>query len=280
MIEKEEEEIIRYFLKFMCGKKNIVELLQEKNAPSVRRSGNIQSLIDYAANEESLVLTKKDITTYARKKYLPHLYDINQQKELIQSGDLKGHSWHQAAPSRLHLTLQRWVRSYLSDELSLENYMKRVTDVAKQEIYMLVGANITEYLIAKAEDNIIPNLRQMGISDVIINHLAYDVKNTHNPNTCPHDLRNEPIECQEWLFDSGDLQRDLKTAAKAPPHLGYNRIYVIIDPVDKWETDLDNICDFIQNTIKKIATGNQKPHLFERQKGSRTIKVHTHLIVP
>jgi len=280
MFEEGNEEILKYFLGFMSAKKDIIELLDIKQVNGFPRSKPIDNIINFINDDSSITLTRNDITEFARSKFLPHLYSFDQQKDIITSGMLAGHSWHQAAPSRLHLTFQRWVRAFLSNEISFDEYMTRIDAVAKQEIYMLVGANLTENLIVNSDETIIPNLRSMGISDVIINDLAYDIKNTHHPRTCPVDLFEKPIEGQEWLFDSGDLQRDLKTAAKGPAHLAYNRIYVVIDPVDKWETEFDQICDFIKNTVKGIVKGKIKPHIFTRNKHSRKIFVHTHLIMP
>jgi len=280
MLEEENEGIINYFLKFMSNKKDIIDLLKRQEITGFLRSSTIQNLINFIESEKNFTITKENITNYSRSKFLDHLYDIEQQKELIKSGDLSGHSWNKAAPSRLHLTFQNWVRFYLTGELSYEEYMNKVRGVAKQEIFMLVAANITEYLIVNADNGIIPNLKYRGISDVIINELAYDVKNTHDPPTCPYNLKKQPLDTQEWLFDSGDLQRDLKTAEKAPAHLGYNRIYVIIEPTERWETELDYICDFIQKKIKNIKNKLLKPHIFKRHKGSKTITLHTHLIMP
>lgn len=280
MIESKNKELINFFLTFMASKNDLIDLLNDNNVSGFSKSFTIPKLIDFLESNEEFTLNKKNITKFARNKFLPHLYNIDFQKQIIKSGKLKDHSWHQAAPSRLHLTIQRWVRLFLSGEMTFEDYMKRIKNVAKQEIYILVGANITEYLIVNADETIIPNLKKMGISDVIINNLPYDVKNTHNPKTLPYNLRKEPMKCQEWLFDSGDLQRDLKTAQRAPLYYGYNRIYVIIDPVEKWETEMDSICKFIQDYIKNIVNKTKKPHIFKRNKNSREIKIHTHLIIP
>lgn len=279
MLESQNEAIIRYFLKFMLNKKHIIELLKIKET-SISKSQTISNLIKDIENDKDFILTRQDITEYARDKFLPHLYNIDKQKNLITSGALKNHSWNRAAPSRLHLTFQKWVRSYLKGSLSLEKYYEKVEEVAKQEIYMLTAANITEYTIVTAADSIIPNLKRHGISDVLINDLGYDVKNTHDPKTCDFDLRENPQDAQEWLFDSGDLDRDLKTAAKAPSHMGYNRIYVIIEPVSRWEEELEYICNYIQDEIRLISNEEKTPHRFIREKNSREIQIHTHLIMP
>ncbi|MHA1677590.1 MAG: hypothetical protein ACTSW3_02285 [Promethearchaeota archaeon] len=280
MLEAQNSEIIEFFFKFMCSKSNIIDFINSINIRNFSRNISKKELIDYLKNEGSFIITKKDITEFARKTYLPHLYDIDEQKKVICSGILKNHSWHEAAPSRLHLTFQKWVRAFLKNEITYEDYINKINDVGNQEIYMLIVANITEYLIINASNEIIPNLKERGISDLIINNLAYDVKNTHDPRTCHYDLKKDPLKYQEWLFDSGDLERDLRTAAKAPPHFGYNRIYVIVDPTERWETEFDYICDFIQTKIKNIENGSLKPHIFVRNKNGREIIVHTHLIVP
>ncbi|MGQ4876559.1 MAG: hypothetical protein ACP6IY_21040 [Promethearchaeia archaeon] len=280
MIEKKNEKIIRFFLEFMMNKNDLIDFIRENQIKNFSRNQTISNLIELIKNDGNVIITKESITKFARNRFLPHLYDIEFQKKLLLSGKLNGHSWHQAAPSRLHMTIQNWVRAFLSNEISFDDYLKLIEDIAKQEVFILTVANITEWLIVNADNSIIPNLRKPGISDVIINDLPYDVKNTHNPTTCPFNLRENPIKFQEWLFDSGDLNRDLRTSQKAPPYYGYNRIYVIIDPIEKWETNFDYICEYIQQFVKGIVNGENNPHIFIRQKNNRRITIHSHLIIP
>jgi len=280
MFENENKDIIDYFLRFMVNKQHIFELLEFKEVTGISKSQTINDLIYTLKTDTNFSITRSDIIEFSRNKFRHHLYDIDNQKELILSGKLRGHSWHKAAPSRLHLTFQKWVREFLVGNLEFNKYFEKVNNVGRQEIYMLTVANITEYTITTAADEIIPNLKRFGISDVLINNLGYYVKNTHNPKTCNIDFNKNPEDAQEWLFDSGDLQRDLKTAAQAPLHMGYNRIYVIIEPVDRWEKELDFICDYIQKSIIKIENNSKKPHIFKRNKDSREIQIHTHLIMP
>jgi hypothetical protein len=169
--------------------------------------------------------------------------NANVHLENLTSGMLEGFSWHNLAPSHLHMGLQGHVRRVAAGELSLPQFLELGSDVIKKEYVMVAVADLTELTLVHRCGGT-PPLRDKSLSDVVLGGYPFDVKNTSVPNGwSATQIRNDPASFATAMFEGADSERVRKQAQKAFNDWAVNRLFVVTEHEERWLSEPESLMD-------------------------------------
>lgn len=176
----------------------------------------------------------------------------------LKSGILKGHSWHNASPSRMHLSMQEIVRKQIEVEGDLDWLLEVGQDIMKQEYFMVATHDLIQDTIISSHKNVLPSLREKSISDFILDDLPYDLKHTGIPEDWRKPVEGNELELAMSLFKKADPQRLSKNARNSLHQWGLNRFYVVVQHQEDWLTNPEFVLDQIRLKLDAVTA----PYLF------------------
>lgn len=244
------KEIICYCIEHMSDKDN-VHLLFDNLGIRYRKSGTYQELAEiYRNSEVEIPLT--DFISFYRDKWIAAPIESHIQN--LRSGLLRGHSWHQAMPSMLHLSMQNKVRECINGDLSLEELVNIGADIMKHEYFMVATHDICETTIINTFPNTIPPIGNKSITDFVFEGIPYDLKVSTYPdgwdksNKAPRDEYIKTLA--SMLYAGADKARMRKQAEKANSNWAFNRFYIMVENQDRW---LTNPQEMLDEMIRKVC---------------------------
>jgi hypothetical protein len=171
----------------------------------------------------------------------------------LQSGILTGHSWHNAAPSRLHLSLQDRVRDVCSGKVSLKQFLGEGTDIAKHEYFMVAISDLSESVFIERL-GAIPPTKTRCISDFMWNGIPYDLKNTVIKKGWDIGrIEASPDAYAQELTDAADANRDREITEGELAAWRGNRFYVVTSSEDLWLTQPQQLLDELERKAGKLG---------------------------
>jgi hypothetical protein len=171
----------------------------------------------------------------------------------LKSGLLKGHNWHGAMPSFLHLSFQEKVRSVCAGKIDLKDYLEMSRDIGKQEFFIVITHDLCESHIIASFNDVIPSIANKSVSDFILNGMPYDLKNSGLPNGWNwNNAKKNPLNFAKSLYEGADTERLRKQAENSINDWGLNRFYVILKNVDDWLTKPEKILENVATQCKNL----------------------------
>jgi hypothetical protein len=248
-----EFELVKYSIRHMCSKELAYKLLEQKNI-QFKNSDTFEKLSNRIKPEDNILLS--EICKLFRSEWKP--CDIEFHINNLKSGLLKGHDWHGAMPSMLHLSMQDRVRDCISGKITLEQLLEIGTDIMKHEYFMVAAHDLCETSIINNFPDCIPPVGKKSISDFIFKGIPYDLKNTNTILGLNKDeINSNKKEVIEKLMFGADVSRIREQAKKTINNWGLNRFYFIVENQDRWLNDPLSIiqeliyeCDKIENPIE------------------------------
>jgi hypothetical protein len=161
----------------------------------------------------------------------------------LKSGKLTGFSWHDLAPSRMHLGLQGHVRRVAAGEITLDDFLELGADVIRKEYVMVAIADLTEVTLVE-RCGATPPIRAKSVADVIIRGLPFDVKNGSIPNGWTATaIRKDPAKFAAAMIAGADSERIRKEASTAYNAWANNRIFVNTEREERWLSEPERVLD-------------------------------------
>lgn len=246
-----EEGLILHCLEKMTSKAKLREIAIERGV-KVKVSMTISDLAKCIFRGG---ISLPEITKVFRAKYGVQRIDV--LKAAMLSGKLKGHDWHGARPSTMHMQFQDRVRECIAGRLTLDSLLKIGTDIARQEFFIVAQHDIVAAAIIQAFSSVIPEIGQRSVTDFVFNGVPVDLKVSTYPaawgnvagNMSSDDKRQFAID----FFCNADIERMRKQAAGARYTWGLNRMYVLIKDPDAWFVDPDQMICRLINQMKISA---------------------------
>lgn len=263
MIEYENYELIKFVLSNLFSKEQINSFTSILGIylPSRITNRRKEYYIDYLLHMPDEI-TLDQITRFARKQWQKP--PMERHLANLRSGILKGHSWHGAMPSTLHLSLQTLIREYLksSDEKYNLNYLIEIGgNIMKHEYFIVAVADICENLFIEKFEDTIPSITSRGISDFIFNGIPYDLKNSGVSSDWTFKRACEnPKAFIRSLIKGADVQRIRKQAKGTYKNWGNNRLYVITEYDNIWIDKPERALHYLYEELKRIKEKNIKPY--------------------
>ena len=252
MINSEiQRDLVSHCIEFMSNKDDIISLLASKGVRYPANPSFKKLALAYENQPDSISVD--EIRSLFRSKWTPCNYDRHIKH--LESGLLKGHNWHGARPSMLHLSLQDRVRECCDGRLSLEEYLSLGTDIVKHEYFMVASHDICETSIIQEFDSVIPPIGNKSVTDFVFDGIPYDLKITSHPDNWKNKAGRMTVEEKRTLtfelYEGADSERMRKMAEGCKHNWGLNRMYYIVNDQDKWLEDprgvvrylIDNLCD-------------------------------------
>ena len=233
MFEKKYDDLIEYFFRFMISKDWRLIFLAKLNITTKTRNLSMKNAAEALKKDENFVITLNQIRDFARLNWTPTNMSLHTKS--LSSGLLKGHNWHGAMPSFLHLSFQKKVREYCLGNLTLDEYLNIGNDIAKQEFYIVVTHDLCESKIISEFKDSIPSIANKGVTDFVFRNIPYDLKNSGLPNgwTMKEAVKN-PLKLAKSLYEGADTERFRKQAENSINDWGVNRFYVIVNDLEQW----------------------------------------------
>lgn len=251
MFEKGKEDIIEYCLRFMMSKESIGEFLEGKGIDFDITT--FEKTAKTLKNSDKIKINLNELRQFTRSKWMGT--DVEFHIKNLNSGLLRGHDWHGSMPSFLHLSLQKKVREAIMNMDEIESLLEVGTDIMKQEYFIVATHDLCETTIIISNEDSIPSIKQMGVSDFIFKEIPYDLKNSGVPNGWSFEQAKEnPIEFVESLMEGADTERLRKQAQNSINNWGLNRFYVILKNVDDWIGKSKEILEKIKKESKKLRS--------------------------
>lgn len=171
----------------------------------------------------------------------------------LKSGILRGHNWHGAMPSMLHLSMQNKVRECIKGNFSINKLLSIGKDIMKQEYFMVAVHDICESKLVESFPDVIPPVRLKSISDFVFKGIPYDLKITnyllgHSKKYISSNKNKVATE----LFKNADIERIRKQANKTFRNWGLNRFYVLVENLDRWLDEPENLLNEFIKASKKL----------------------------
>lgn len=232
---KEGKELVRYCIRHMSSKELIQPLLERHNI-HYRSSDSYAKLADRFWETEKSTLDLDVLRKYHRNNWKPCPKDLHIRN--LTSGHLKGHDWHGAMPSMLHLSLQDRVRECIDGRISIEQLVEIGADIMKHEYFMVAAHDLCETAIIEKFPEVIPPIGSRSISDFVFDGMPYDLKNTNYFGGLTRKRINankERVVAQ--LLKGADIERLRKQAQRTLNNWGLNRFYVMVENQDAWLRD-------------------------------------------
>lgn len=170
----------------------------------------------------------------------------------LTSGLLKGHSWHRAAPSRLHLSLQDRVRALTRSQGPLTDFLEVGKDIAKHEYFIVAIADLCEHALV-TRCGAFPAIAPKSLSDVVLDGIPYDVKNVSSAADWPIEMvREDPVGFAAAMILGADAERTRRQAEGVGSDAPFNRLFIVVQDDTSW---LDHPEQVLEDLVKDITAG-------------------------
>ena len=243
-------DLVKYCLQHMCSKEHIHNLFTEFGIV-YKQSDSYEKLVFRLDESKSGKINLTVIKNYHRKVWKPTPVNLHLQN--LKSGLLKGHNWHGAMPSMLHLSLQNKVREHIEGKISLPDLIMIGADIMKHEYFMVCAHDLCETAIIENNPSAIPPIGSKSISDFVFEDIPYDLKITNYfPTQTKQTVSANKIEVVQQLLAGADILRLREQAKKTINNWGLNRFYVLVEDQDRWILNPEGILDELLSEIKKI----------------------------
>lgn len=243
-------DLVAHCIEFMSDKETIMSLFDEKGVRYPNNASFQKLALAYLANPEAITID--DICQRFRQKWTP--CDIERHIAHLTSGLLKGHNWHGARPSMLHLSLQDRVRECCDGLMSLEEYLSVGTDIVRHEYFMVASHDICETSLIQRFDSVIPPIGSKSVTDFIFDGIPYDLKITSHPDSWKPLAGKMTVEDKKKLayelYEGADSERMRKIASRCMHNWGLNRMYYIVNDQDKWLNDPRVTVQFLLDNVE------------------------------
>jgi len=251
MFEKKYVDLIEYFFRFMISKDWRLEFLEKSNILIKTKNLSMKNAAEALKKDENFIITLKQIRDFARLNWTSTNIGIHIKS--LNSGLLKGHNWHGAMPSFLHLSSQKKVREYCAGNLTLEQYLRVGEDIVKQEFYIVVTHDLCESKIIIEFEDSIPSIANRGVTDFIFRNIPYDLKNSGLPKGWSmKEAKCDPLKLAKSLYEGADTERLRKQAENSINDWGVNRFYVIVDDLEQWLKNPEKLLNKIIKKAKEL----------------------------
>ena len=115
--------------------KELIYELYSKNGIKYAKSDTYKKLAKRIFEDNSYKLDLRKLVNYYRANWNPSPMDLHLKN--LKSGSLRGHDWHGAMPSMLHLSMQNRVRDCIDGKISLEDLIDIGSDIMKHEYFFV-----------------------------------------------------------------------------------------------------------------------------------------------
>ncbi len=243
------KDLITHCIEFMSNKEDICRLFKDKGIKYAANPSYKKLADAYEANSGAISID--DIRNLFRAKWSPCNMALHISH--FKSGLLKGHSWHGARPSMLHLSIQGKVRDCCDGRLSLEEFLSTGSDIIKHEYFMVASHDICETSIIQSFPSAIPPIGEKSVTDFIFDDIPYDLKITTHPDAWKHLAGKMTLEEKKRLayelYEGADSERVRKIAEKCRHNWGLNRMYYIVRDQEKWIEDPDGTVRYLIDNL-------------------------------
>ena len=247
----QDKELIEYCIRHMSSKELIHELYSN-NGIRHAKSDTYAKLAKRIDDENSPEMDLEKLVHYFRANWSPSPLDLHLKN--LKSGALRGHDWHGAMPSMLHLSMQNRVRDCINGKINLGELINIGSDIMKHEYFIVATHDLLETSIIEAFEDVIPPIGKKSISDFVYKGLPYDLKNTNYFNDWTKDSVNRSKkEVAEDLIKGADIARIRKQAEGSINGWGLNRFYVMIEDQDRWNEEPEKILEMVLDEIKELG---------------------------
>jgi hypothetical protein len=245
-----EYNLVCYCLRHMSSKEHIHNLYQQA-AISYKQNDSYERLVKRFSDAESSMINLSIVKNYHRKNWRPAPKELHLTN--LKTGLLRGHNWHGAMPSMLHLSLQKKVREHIKGNLSINELISIGADVMKHEYFMVCVHDLCETVIIEDNKNIIPPIGNKSISDFVFDGMPYDLKITNYFSGHTKDFVNNNKQfVAEKLLSGADVQRIRIQAKKTINNWGLNRFYVLVEDQDRWIEDPEEVLSELISEVRRL----------------------------
>ena len=252
-----EIDLVSHCIEYMSNKVDICNLLKSKGMKC--SSSWTYKKLALLYEEKPDAVSIEEIRDLFRNKWKP--CNIDRHLRHLESGLLKGHSWHGASPSILHLSIQDKVRKCCYGILSLEEFLSIGSDITKHEYFMVASHDICETAIVQNFPLVIPPIGNKSVTDFIYDGVPYDLKITSHPDEWKHLAGKMTLEEKKSLafelYKGADSDRMRKMAEGCRHNWGLNRMYYLVSDQDKWLSDPEGVVGYLLNNL------NSKDNCFD-----------------
>tara|TARA_B110000240_G_C13509007_1_gene458035 strand:- start:2607 stop:3425 length:819 start_codon:yes stop_codon:yes gene_type:complete len=243
---KKDTDLISYCIEKMISKEDIHKLYTKKNIHYA-----ISDTYHRLKNRDGAsTITLNEIITSNRKNWKP--CNKNRHIKNLKSMKLKGHSWHGAMPSMLHMSMQNKVRDCVDGLLKLDDIITIGADIMKHQYFMVATHDLLETTIIEEFKDTIPPTRKKSITDFVFKGVPYDLKNTHKEGITKAEIIKDRKGFAKDMYEGADKQRLRKQAKATINNWGVNRFYVMVEEQARWLTDPQGVLDEVVIEAKKI----------------------------
>jgi hypothetical protein len=244
-------DIVRFCLQHMTSKKHI-HILYEQAGIKYKRSDSYKKLVIRFEEANNDMIDLSIIKNYHRRVWQPAPKALHLAN--LKTGLLKGHNWHGAMPSMLHLSFQNKVRDHIDGRLTLQELISIGADVMKHEYFMVCAHDLCETAIIQNDANTIPPICSKSISDFVFDGIPYDLKITNYfQYQTKHTVNENKTEVVKQLLAGADVLRLREQAKKTINNWGLNRFYVLVEDQKRWFSDPEGILEELLIETKKIG---------------------------
>lgn len=252
MFEQNKEDLIEYFFRFMISKETRIKFLEERGIDLNTKNMSTAAAAHFLRSSQECNITLAQLRDFARKNW--QMPDTGYYVQNLKSGLLKGHDWHGAMPSFLHLSFQNKVRQCCGHSFTLEEYIEMGKHIALQEFFIVVTHDLCESQVINSISNTIPSIANKGVSDFIFEEIPYDLKNSSLPTGWLwEDAKGKVLEFAKSLYLGADTERLRKQAENSINDWGLNRFYVIVRDIEKWISEPEWILGKLTEECKKLG---------------------------
>jgi hypothetical protein len=245
------KELIAYCIRHMSNKDVIHSLFIEKEI-AFKPSDSYEKLTQrFLKDSNKLSIT--DFTSRFRNEWIAAPIELHIQN--LKSGHLKGHCWHGAMPSMLHLSMQNKVRDCIDGRMSIEELVCIGADIMRHEYFMVATHDLCETQIILDFPNVIPPIGNRSISDFVFKGIPYDLKVSTYPEgwekTSGMSQEEKHLLCNA-LYAGADSERMRKQAEKTFSNWGLNRFYIMVSNQDCWLQEPEAMLDKLSLAVNKL----------------------------
>lgn len=239
-----EEKLVGYVLAEMMNGDQVKALCSERGI-RVPRGGRHEQCRALGSQFKFEDVHQFCLGEWARPSEQIHLNNL-------KSGLLTGFSWHDLAPSRLHLGLQGHVRRVARGEITLQDFLSIGADVIHKEYVMVAIADLTEIALVD-RCGATPPARAKSVSDVVLRGYPFDVKNGAVPrNWSVEMMRSNPQKFARDMIEGADPERMRKQATTAFSEWALNRIFVNVADENRWLQEPEALLDELADVVSEL----------------------------
>jgi len=247
---RNDSDIVRFCLRHMTSKDHIY-ILYEKANINYKLSDSYEKLVLRLEEANIELIPLAIIKNYHRDVWQPAPKELHIAN--LKTGLIKGHNWHGAMPSMLHLSLQNKVRDHIDGKLSLKELISIGADIMKHEYFMVAAHDLCETVIIQEFPTTIPPIGYKSISDFIFDGIPYDLKITNYFGGQTKEYVNENKQAvAEQLLAGADVLRIREQAKKTINNWGLNRFYVLVEDQDRWMKEPEGVLTELVKEVKKL----------------------------